>query len=65
MMINDKRLHQSKTFWTGVLSLLIAILAMPEFISLIPMAWLPWTQGAMGVLTIGLRLVTDKPINGV
>ena len=61
----DKRLHESKTFWIAILSLLVAILAMPEFTAIVPLEWLPAIQIGIAGINIALRLITTKPIKGL
>jgi hypothetical protein len=54
----------SKTNWVGMLSLLIAILAiLPGHSAIIPADWLPYIMFVQAVLVLVLRYITDQPLN--
>ncbi len=57
--IESKHLFQSKTFWFNALTIVATILAAP----ILPVALIPWIPTAQAIINIGLRVVTDQPVN--
>lgn len=58
-----KLIQDSKTVWFNLIVLTVAVLAMPEFISIIPEAFLPLTVflGAFGNLILRIYF-THEPL---
>lgn len=48
-------------FWWNVVSALVAILALPEFISIIPVSYLPVIGLVSAIGNMILRLITTGP----
>lgn len=63
--MSTKKLHTSKTFWWAILSIAVAALARPEMGAIVPLDWMPALQAVIARGNVVLRLVTDKPVNGV
>jgi len=61
-MENSKPLLNSKTLWFNVLTLCLAIVSLPEFVSLLPVSALPYIANLNAVGNILLRTVTSKPV---
>ena len=58
-----KTLENSKTVYFNLIVILIALLAMPEFISVIPESWIPFTVLIGGFGNLVLRIFfTSEPI---
>ena len=58
-----KTLKNSKTIWFNIIVIFIALLAMPEFISVIPASWIPFTVLLGGFGNLILRVYfTSEPI---
>ncbi len=55
----------SKTVWFNVITLFLEILALPNFLNLLPQEWLPYLILIQGIGNLVLRIFfTDKPIVG-
>lgn len=57
--MNSKHPAHSKTLWFNVLTAIGTILALP----ILPAAVIPYIPVAQGLVNIGLRFVTDKPLS--
>lgn len=53
---------RSRTIWLMVGSLIIAVLAAPEFLAVIPVTWMPYVSATVAVLGITLRFLTKEGI---
>jgi hypothetical protein len=51
-----KSLENSKTVWFNIIVLIVAMLALPEFISVIPGSWIPFTVLIGGFGNLILRI---------
>jgi hypothetical protein len=51
----------SRTFWAAVCTLVIGLVAEPEVVALIPLAWLPRIIIVVGLLNMVLRKLTVRP----
>lgn len=60
--VEPKSLIRSKTFWFGILTIIIAIAKLFGFAEFVPSESL---IGIIGAITIVLRIVTGSPIGGV
>jgi hypothetical protein len=57
-----KALHLSKTVWFNIITFILLVLAMPEFISIIPSSWLGPIAFAAGIGNLMLRVFfTSQP----
>ena len=62
----NKPLIQSKSFWVNFLSFTLVILALPEFVSLLPVEAIRYIALITSVVNVALRyFFTEKPISGV
>ena len=55
-----KNIIASKTVWLNIITLVLAILALPEFISVLPVSILPFIVLLSGVLNLVLRIYFTK-----
>lgn len=57
-----KQIQNSKTVWFNIIVLFIALLAMPEFISVIPATWIPFTVliGSFGNLILRVYFTSSS-----
>lgn len=60
--MTPKPIFASKTFWLNIIGLILAMLALPEFVGLIPEAYLPTIMAVQGALNIVVRFLTDSPV---
>jgi hypothetical protein len=51
----NKPWYLSKVLWTAVITLVIDVLALPQFLALVPLGWLPYTNLAGIILVMVLR----------
>lgn len=64
--MNSKPLVESKEFWLNLVSFVLIILTLPEFIALIPEVALKYIALITTIGNIALRyFFTSKPISGV
>lgn len=52
----------SKTLWLNIVSLFLAILALPEFISVLPVSALPYIALLNALGNMALRFITNQAI---
>lgn len=57
-----KSIFKSKTFWWNIISALVAIFALPEFISIIPSAYLPVIGLVSAIGNLILRMITTQGV---
>jgi hypothetical protein len=57
-----KKFYESKTLWFNVITVLLAVLALPELVSLIPEDSMPYIALANGIGNMILRFLTTQPI---
>ncbi len=63
MIVDMKTIQNSRTVWFNLIVLIVALLAMPEFISVIPETYLPFAVLIGGFGNLVLRIYfTEKPI---
>lgn len=60
-----KGLLRSKTFWVNFLTGAASVLSLVGGISIIPTPFTPYLVGGLALVNVLLRLVTNKPIEGV
>ncbi len=53
---------QSKTIWFNIITLGLAVLALPELISILPVMTLPYLAFINALGNMVLRFMTEKPI---
>lgn len=64
--MEGKSLVESKEAWVLGLTFLLAFLALPDFISIVPATWLPYITLAGSAISLFLRtFVTRTPIVSV
>lgn len=64
--MTGKALVASKEFWLNFISFILLVLALPEFISLVPVEAIPYIALITAVGNLALRtLLTSKPITGI
>lgn len=63
--METKPLVSSKTFWVNLLGGAVTVITMLGSISFLPASWAPWFAGALAVVNVALRIITDQPISGV
>ena len=58
--------YQSKTVWFNVVVLVVAVLALPEFLKVLPQTWLPFDLlgGSIGNLILRIYFTTT-PISPI
>lgn len=62
--MNQKQFWQSKTVWWNLITLVLAVLALPEFISIIPISWTPVIGMLNGIGNLILRVYfTTQPVS--
>jgi hypothetical protein len=49
------KLLRSKTVWLNVLGVLVAVLALPEFVAIVPVSALPYVGAVLAVANMALR----------
>lgn len=52
----------SKTLWLNIVSLVLAILALPEFVSVLPVSALPYIALLNALGNMALRFITNQAI---
>ncbi len=52
----------SRTMHVGALTILIAILSLPDVLALIPLRYLPHALALSGILTMVLRKISVRPV---
>ena len=53
----------SKTVWASLAAIIAGVLAVPEILAVIPLAWMPYLLAANGVIGIVLRVFfTDTAV---
>ena len=52
----DKPMHKSKTVWFNVITLVLTVLALPEFVRLLPESALQYIALANGLGNLALRI---------
>lgn len=62
--MDTKPFFLSKTEWLNIIALVLAVLAIPEFVAVVPTAWLPYIALLTAVGNMILRTISDKPIMG-
>ena len=60
--METKSLLESKTLWLNVAAIIIALLAMPEVVGILPVTWLPYIAAITAVLNVIVRMYTTQPI---
>jgi hypothetical protein len=58
--MNGKPLIQSKEAWVLGLTFVLAFLALPDFISVVPMSWLPYITLGGSFITLVIRTFFTK-----
>lgn len=58
-----KKWYQSKTIWLNIITGVLAILALPEFISLLPVSELPYVALVNAVGNAILRMINTTTIS--
>ena len=54
---------KSKTMWFNAITLLLAMFALPEFVSLLPVSALPYLAFINGFGNLILRSITSQPLS--
>jgi hypothetical protein len=58
-----KSIFESKTVWLNIIAFILLVLALPQFISVIPAVWIPYIALITAVLNGILRIFfTSQPI---
>ena len=57
-----KMKRKSKTLWWNALTVIVAILALPEVLAVIPLDAMPYILAINGIVNVALRLVTVEPL---
>ena len=61
-----KPLWKSKEFWVNAVAFVLVVLALPEFVAVIPVSWIPYIALLAAVLTVLLRrFSTKEPITSI
>lgn len=60
--MDSKPWWQSRTIWLNLVTLVLAFLALPEFVSLLPTTALPYIAFLNAAGNILLRALTNKPL---
>jgi hypothetical protein len=60
--MNGKKFYLSRMLWLNAITLILAILALPELISLLPVSSMPYIALANAVGNMILRLLTTEPL---
>jgi hypothetical protein len=61
-----KSIFASKTMWLNAIAFVLLVLALPQFISVVPAAWIPYIALITAVLNGILRLwYTNQPITQI
>jgi hypothetical protein len=61
-----KSIFASKTVWLNVIAFVLLVLALPQFISVIPVSWIPYIALIAAVLNGILRIFfTSQPVTAV
>jgi len=55
--------YKSRTLWLNIISAVLAILALPEFISVLPVSALPYIALASAIGNMILRVISTKSIS--
>jgi len=60
--MNTKKFYESKTVWFNVIVFVVAFLALPEFISVLPAVWLPYAVlgGTVGNLILRIWFTSTE-----
>lgn len=58
-----KKILDSKTVWLNSITFILVVLALPEFISIVPASWIEWIALANAILNYILRIYfTSQPL---
>lgn len=64
--MQGKALITSWEFWVNFPAFLAGLLALPEFVAVVPAQWMPYILLVSAALTLGLRTFrTSRPITGL
>lgn len=58
----EKPFWQSKTVWFNLVTAVLAVLALPEFVHLVPTSWLPYIGLVSAIGNTVLRSVSTQPL---
>ena len=61
--MDTKKWYLSKTEWFNVVTILVGIAALPEFLSILPEAWLPYIVFVNAAGNMYLRTITNQGIS--
>lgn len=62
MTQNSKPWYKSKTVWINILTMIVALLTVPEIGSVVPESAMPYILLITAYANIFLRFITDQPI---
>lgn len=61
----EKSLLGSNTFWFNAVSFTVFVLALPQFVAVVPVSWLPYVGLVAAIGNGWLRTITSVPITSI